>query len=95
MLDLESICHAIFKTVFLSGIRPFFGVIPNFWQSGLLAVNYSSRVTTMYTTSDSCRSVIVKVGVVVLMEVVVVSVFVVVVVVMGVVLVAWWWWRWW
>ena len=60
-MDLESICHAIFKTAFLSSIGPFYGVTPNFWQRGILAVIYRSRVDTMYTTSDKYRSVIVKV----------------------------------
>ena len=42
---------------------------PNFWQRGILAVIYSSRVYTMYNTSDSCRSVIVKVVVMVVVVV--------------------------
>ena len=55
----------VFKTAVLSLIGLFFGVTPNFWQRGILAVIYRSRVYTMYTTSDKYRSVIVKVVVVV------------------------------
>ena len=73
------------KLFFLSLIGPFCGVTPNFEQCGLLAVIYSYRLYTMYTTSDGCKS-----GVV--MVVVVVLVVVVVVVVMVVLLVVVWWW---